>query len=585
MGAALGLKGLLHAAVCCFFIHPILLAQSNINKMKHIVRGIQAIFRLFGVRTIKGQVLFLNTLLLLVAVGAIGSIYLSVQSDAANINTAGRQRMLSQRLAKEVLLVAQGAEQRTAVGKTIALFEASHEKLLLGDSAMGINPATDRAVRSQLVKVERLWKDYLKDLNGYLNTKDYEHLTAIKSTASVVLEEMNRAVKMMEALAEKATLTQAWYAMIMILVILFFSLIIFLFVTTRLVTPLQQLTTAFDRGAKGDFSEALPDEGGTGEMSVAFRAYNVMTESFSGMVGAVFGSAASVAKLGDKQSKLVESTVLGVRAQHSETDQVATAMTEMDASVQEVAQNIEHTAEAARSANTKAKDSSRIMTVTIGSMDRLRDGVESSAQVITQLEDESKKISTVLEVISSISEQTNLLALNAAIEAARAGEHGRGFAVVADEVRALAAKTKGSTDEINTMIERLQDQVREAVAAMKKSRDDASNSANQASEAGNSLEMIVSEIDTITQMTTQIATAAKEQSQVTTELSRNITNISSTSDNTSLIAEQTLEATQEINSKMIELRSHASRFRIEDVDVTPEAAGTQVSGNVDDVLL
>ncbi len=552
--------------------------------MNSFIHVIQTPLLFLGIKTIKGQVLLLNALLLLVGLGAIGSIYYNVQSDAANINMAGRQRMLSQRLGKEVLLVAQGAEQRSTVEKTVALFEESHRKLQHGDPATGINPVTDPTVRSQLEKVERLWKDYLKDLTSYLDTKDKEHLAAIKLKASLVLKEMNQAVKMMEVLAEKAILSQAVNAMIMIVAILFISLVIFLFVSARLVTPVYRMIVAFDEGAKGNFSQTLPNGGDTDEMSRAFRAYNVMVGSFSGMVGAVFKSANSVGMMSDEQSKLVESTVVGVRAQHLETDQVATAMTEMAASVQEVAQNTEHTAGAAMAANNKAKDGSRIMKETIDSMGRLRGRVESSAQVITQLEEESKGISAVLEVIRSISEQTNLLALNAAIEAARAGEHGRGFAVVADEVRALAAKTKGSTDEINAMIERLQTQVREAVTVMKESQDDASNSANQASEAGNALELIVSEIDTITQMTAQIATAAKEQSQVTEELNRNIVNISSTSESTSLFAEQTLEATRNISSKMIELRSDASRFRIGDVDITPEVAATQTSGNMDDVL-
>ncbi|MCP4042456.1 MAG: methyl-accepting chemotaxis protein, partial [Gammaproteobacteria bacterium] len=430
--------------------------------------------------------------------------------------------------------------------------------------------------------VERLWKAYIKDLNSFLDTKDKGLLASVNSKALTVLKEMNQAVKMMEARAEQAVLSQAWNAVIMILVILFFSFVNYRFVAVLLVSPLQQFVSAFGRGARGDFSEALPDDGDTGEMSQAFRAYNAMIESFSGMVGAVFRSASSVSAMSDQQGRLVESTVLGVRAQHTETDQVAAAMTEMAASVEEVAQNTEHTAEAARTANTNAQEGSRIMTETIGSMDQLRSRVESSSHVITQLEAESKQISSVLEVITSISEQTNLLALNAAIEAARAGEHGRGFAVVADEVRALAAKTKGSTDEINAMIERLQNQVREAVAVMKESQDDAAKSASQASDAGIVLETIVSKIDTITQMTTQIATAAKEQSQVTEELSRNINNISSTSDSTSVFAEQTLEATQDINGKMGELHSHASQFKIKGID--SESAATPASVNENNAL-
>jgi len=526
----------------------------------------------------------LNALLLMVGIGATSSIYLSVQSDAANINMAGRQRMLSQRLAKEVLMVAQGVGRRTAVEETIALFERSHNKLLVGDPTIGITAATNPEVRSQLESVEQLWKGYIKELIGYLDNRDQAHLLAIKEQSVVVLKEMNQAVKMMEALAEKRVISQAWNAVIMIAVILFFCLIIFIFVNNKLVNPLRELIVAFNRGAKGDISGNLPDDGGAGEMSEAFRAYNVMIESFSAMVSTVAQSASAVGVMSDKQSVLVESTVQGVQAQHFELDQVATAMTEMAASVLEVASHAEQTASAALAANTEATDCSHIMADTISSMDGLRDRVESAAQVITRLEGESQEISKVLDVIRSISEQTNLLALNAAIEAARAGEHGRGFAVVADEVRALASKTKGATDEINDMIQRLQTQVRKAVAEMKISQDDAGNSASQATEAGTALDKIVIGINEITQMMSEIATSTLQQSTASDELGRNVTNISSSSESTSIMASQTLDATRCINSKMSELRTQASCFKTNKKYDQPKT-GEEIADTVNDDVL
>jgi len=549
------------------------------------IQAINAIFHLFGIKTIKGRILFLNTLLLAVSLGAISSIYLSVQSDAASINMAGRQRMLSQRVAKESLLVTQGEELRTTANKTISLFERSHKQLLQGNPELGIEAAVNPEVRSQLAKVDQHWRKYVIILTEFMDSREKKHLAAIKTQSMIVLKEMDQAVKIMENLAEKEIISQAINAIIMIGVILFFSLLIFIFVNVRLVKPLQELVIAFNRGSDGDISTGLPDTEGTGEMSQAFRAYNAMLDSFSKMLSTVSQSARTVGTMSDQQTVLVENTVGGVQAQHLEINQVATAMTEIAISVQEVAENAKQTAGAASSANTEANNCTHIMTGTIDSMNDMRNRIQSTAEVITKLEGESHEISHVLDVISSISEQTNLLALNAAIEAARAGEHGRGFAVVADEVRALASKTKGATNEINTMIERLQTQVREAVAEMKVSQDDVSNSTSLAEEAGVALDKIVGEINEISQMMSEIAISTLQQSQATDELERNIINISSSSESTSIMAKQTLDAAKNIGKKMCELRTHSAHFTINETLETPHLPEHTPPTHIDDDVL
>ncbi len=257
---------------------------------------------------------------------------------------------------------------------------------------------------------------------------------------------------------------------------------------------------------------------------------------------------------------IVEKTDEGIQLQQQEIDQVATAVHELSLTIQEIAKNTSHTATASNQADEQVKTSQRITGQTISGINQLDEQMAKAVDVIRKLASNNDEISTVLDVIHGIAEQTNLLALNAAIEAARAGEQGRGFAVVADEVRTLASRSQASTDQIQQMIERLQANTVAAVDVIGEGQNITRQSVEQASSTSESLGAIVNAVATISDMSTQIATAAEEQSAVSEEINRNMANISEVAERNSEVSRQAAKTNKALTREINRLQNMIRQF-------------------------
>lgn len=413
-------------------------------------------------------------------------------------------------------------------------------------------------------------KDVITNINAFVEKLD-EYTASLEQEKQVHAQMNDRAALVMQqvddAYAAQRVAMQSQLRTNTLLIVASAALALLvgalasLLITWMIVRPLRQVIGIARRIAEGDLSVSI-DVQRKDEVGQLMGAVGSMADSLRGIVSRLSDGVGQISASAQALSTVTERTQHGVNSQKAETDQVATAMNQMAATVHDVARNAEEAASSAEQADGKVASGQDVVRQTLGRIEQLADAVRAATQSIEQLGRESQSIGSVLVVIKNVAEQTNLLALNAAIEAARAGEQGRGFAVVADEVRALARRTQQSTAEIETLIAALQNGANTSVQRMQRSHALVEMTVGDAVQTEAALGTIASAVAVIHQMNQQIAAASEQQSAVAEEISRSVSSIRGIADESAQAMESTASSSVELAQLSRELQGLVGQFRL-----------------------
>ncbi len=574
------------------------------------------------------------------------------KSDGKVINVAGRQRMLTQKMSKEVFAVSgYSAENRGEYLKnlraTVDLFEKSLNSLMYGNNEAGI-PATDEPeVKAQLDKVSGLWKNFKEKINIVLQSDpesdEYKNsLNYISKNNIHLLKEMNKAV----GLYEKYSSAKISYLTNALMYILIGGFVFVLFVAyqvrNKITTPLiesinsiteiadgnyskkmevssndeiGQLATAINklsaalkesmeeikrkqeeadksaeeaRKAKeyldaeykylevsaltlidamekfsnGDLTVSVKSERDSGEIHKLFEMFNKTVNKIKELISEVAEAVEHTRNASAHISANGEEMVSGAQEQSAQTGEILEAVEQIRGTIVEATKNSTEASRLAERSGITAKEGAKVVKETIKGIENIADVVSGASVIIEELGASSNKIGEIVQVINDIADQTNLLALNAAIEAARAGEQGRGFAVVADEVRKLAERTTKATNEIAEMIKQIQTQTSEAVDSMRAGREESKKGKELASKAESSLDEIMTGADQVINAVELVSNASNEQSETVGQLSDSVGQINDIMSKSTVAVEEIARASEDLNNLIGNLHAMVRQFNI-----------------------
>ncbi|KAE9658754.1 methyl-accepting chemotaxis protein [Pseudomonas sp. PB105] len=438
-----------------------------------------------------------------------------------------------------------------------------HETLLTNDEEREMLKQVKTDVAGYLAIVSQMVdlidKDQQQDAIDLLNNRLAPQGTLLSQSLEKLIVFNQNGVEAAADSAAQMYSSAQWVVGLIIVIALIATLLLAWLLTRSITAPLSQALTVARTIAAGDLSQPIKVQGHD-EPAQLLSALATMQTQLQTTIRGISESAQQLASAAEEMSSVMEQSTRGLQAQNDEIEQAATAVTEMSAAVDEVAGNAVSSAEASQASDEDSKHGHYQISETISSIQNLVDEVLGASNKAEGLAVQAQDISKVLEVIRGIAGQTNLLALNAAIEAARAGEAGRGFAVVADEVRSLAQRTQDSTEEIEQMISGIQQGTQNTVEALNSSADHAGQTLQRANSAGNALEKITAAISQISQRNLVIASAAEQQALVAREVDRSLVNIRDLSTQTAAGATQTSAASQELSRLAVDLNGLVTRF-------------------------
>ncbi|MFJ5299777.1 methyl-accepting chemotaxis protein [Pseudomonas sp. NPDC088368] len=491
----------------------------------------------------------------------------SIRSLDKMIDTSVRLRVLSFRLLvnRDPAVQQKTLDSMTSRFQQMGIAQAVYEKL-----PTTADEKTNYAEFKQLLTQYRQLEDRMRalsqdgkteELARLLNVDLQENSDKMNAVLSKLVEINSKESDAANASAGEQY-NMAFNMVVGLLILATVLTLMFAWLLTNSITrPIGAALKAAEEIAEGDLTSTIVADG-SDEAGRLLTAMLKMQSKLRDTLQRISGSATQLASAAEELNAVTDESARGLSQQNNEIEQAATAVNEMTSAVEEVARNAVSTSEASKNATSSASDGRDLVQETVSAIERMSGDVQSTATLIGNLADESRDIGKVLDVIRGLADQTNLLALNAAIEAARAGEAGRGFAVVADEVRALAHRTQQSTSEIERMIGSIQGGTEKAVNSMRSSTERAESTLNIAKGAGVALDTINTAVVEINERNLVIASAAEEQAQVAREVDRNLVNIRDLSAQSTTGASQTSAASNELSRLAVDLNGMVARFRV-----------------------